>query len=172
MKKPITLLCVLLMLCVLLCACGEKKPADSTQQTDPPAADSSMADIYAEIKSSVELPDMVELKDTAHLDRYYGIDGDQVTDFAGGIDSSGVTMTEIVLITAADKAAADEVEAKLNTRLQSKLQQNKNYNPEQAEIIEKCKVDRHKNFVTLILHKDAETINGIIQKHLTSGQNQ
>ena len=89
-----------------------------------------------------------------------------VDDYAGGIDSSGVTMTEIVLIRAKDENSAAEIGEKLNKRLQSKLNQNRNYNPEQAEIIEKCKVETDGLYVTLVISQDADKINAIIRQHI------
>lgn len=158
MKKLIAMLCMALLFGVLLSACS---PDAQT------SADKSLSGIYGEIKAQVTLPDMVELSSADRLDRNYGITEDMVSEFAGGIDSSGVTMTEIVLIKAKDDESAAQIAEKLNNRLQSKLDQNRNYNPEQAAVIEKCKVETKGLYVTLIISDEAEKITEIVNKHLS-----
>lgn len=156
MKKILALLYAVLIIGTALCACSSDSGAK---------ADKSLDEIYAEIKSEVTLPDMVELDSVDRLDRNYGITKDMVDEFAGGIDSSGVTMSEIVLIKAKDADSADKIAEKLNTRLSAKLDQNRNYNPEQAAVIEKCKVETKDLYVTMIISEDAEKITEIFNKH-------
>lgn len=158
MKKLIAMLSLTLLFGVLLTACSPD--AETT-------ADKSLTEIYSEIKAEITLPEMVEITSADRLDRNYGITEDMVAEFAGGIDSSGVTMTEIVLIKAKDKDAADRVAEKLNNRLKSKLDQNRNYNPEQAKVIEACKVETKGLYVTLIISEEAEKITNIVNKHLS-----
>ncbi len=157
MKKVIALLCLLLCAGAAITACSAGKDTK---------ADNSLKEIYREIKAEVSLPDMVELDSADKLDRTYGITSGMVDGFAGGIDSSGVTMTEIVLIKAKDEDSAEQVAQKLNNRLQSKLDQNRTYNPEQAAIIEKCEVQTKGLYVTLIISGEAEKITEIVNEHL------
>jgi len=157
MKRLIAVICVISALCILFTACSSDGGSKASK---------SLSDIYDEIKSEVTLPDMVELSSADRLDRNYGITEDMAEEFAGGIDSSGVTMTEIVLIKAKDSDSAAQIETKLNNRLSAKLDQNRNYNPEQAEIIEKCEVKTYGMYVTLIISEDAEKITGIVEKYL------
>lgn len=156
MKRVISILCLITALVMALTACGGSSAT----------ADKSLPEIYDEIKSQVTLPDMVELTSADRLDRNYGITEEMVDEFAGGIDSSGVTMTEIVLIKAKDSDSAEKVAERLNTRLTAKLDQNRNYNPEQAAIIEKCEVQTKGLYVTLIISDEADKITAIVDKHL------
>ncbi len=155
MKKLFLFLCVALILSVTAAACS-----------DGARSDVSMAELYEEIKAAADLPDMIELDSAQRLDRNYGITEDMTDDFAGGIDSSGVTMTEIVLIKAKDKRSADEIAEKLDHRLKSKLDQNRTYNPAQAAIIEKCRVEQKGLYVTMIIAEEADLLTGIVNKHL------
>ena len=157
MKRIAAILSIALIVCALFSACS----SDGDK-----ASGVSLKDVYQQIKTEVTLPDTVELDSAKKLDRSYGITEDMVADYAGGIDSSGVTMTEIVLIRAKDENSAAEIGEKLNKRLQSKLNQNRNYNPEQAEIIEKCKVETDGLYVTLVISQDADKINAIIRQHI------
>lgn len=155
MKKIIGIVCLILSL-VLLAACAESDAK----------ADVSLEKIYQEIKAEVTLPDMVELDNAEKLDRNYGISADMIGDFAGGIDSSGVTMEEIVLIRAKDRDSAADIKEKLSKRLSSKLDQNRNYNPEEAAVIEKCQVETEDLYVFLIISDEADKIREIVNKHL------
>lgn len=156
MRRIIAIVCLVLAMGVLMTACS----------SDGVKADKSLGEIYEEIKAEVKLPDMVELDDADRLDRNYGITEEMVEEFAGGIDSSGVTMSEIVLIKAKDQDSAKQIEEKLNNRLSAKLDQNRNYNPEQAEIIEKCKVETNGLYVTMIISDEAQKITEIVNSHL------
>ena len=104
---------------------------------------------------------MVELNDNL-LMRYYGLSADAVSDYAGGVDSSGVGQDEIVLMKAADESQVDTVVQALQTRYDSKLSQQENYNPDEAEKIRNCSVETNGLYVTLIISNDASTITDIV----------
>lgn len=63
-------------------------------------------------------------------------------------------MEEIVLILASDKDAAGRIAEALNNRLTSKLNETKNYNPEQYAIVENATVDTDNNYVSLIISEN------------------
>ncbi len=167
---------------VLACFCGcgsntDLVPATSTTANDQVSVtevseaeteektDASLSDVFSKISSEVELPDMVELNDKL-LMRYYGIDVSDTADFAGGVDSSGVGQDEIVLIKAADESKVAGIEQALQTRYDSKLSQQENYNADEAEKIRNCKVEVKGEYVTLIISNDADKINNIINSAL------
>ena len=152
MKRIIAMLCAV-MLVLALCSCS----GGGTTQTKP------LNEVFADIKSSVDLGEVLEYTDVAMLDRYYGISADEVEEFAGCVNSSGTDQTEIVLIKAVNIAAAEKVEEVLNNKYNSKLNENRNYNPEQAAMIEKCKVERNGQHVAMIISADAEAITKIYE---------
>ncbi len=129
------------------------------------ASDSSLKDVFEEIKSSVELPVMIELNDNL-LPRYYGLSADVVSDYAGGVDSSGIGQDEIVLMKAADESQVETIREALQTRYDSKLAQQENYNPQEAEKISKCEVQTNGLYVTLIISNDAAAITEIVNSHI------
>lgn len=169
---------------VLLCLCGcgssanttdsttassevisavESAPAESAPAESAAAGEASLKAVYDEIAGAVELPQMVELNDKL-LDRYYGVNPDMLADYAGGVDASGVGTDEIVLFKAADESQVEALRQALETRYSSKLDQQENYNADEAEKIRKCKVETSGLYVTLIISNDADTINGIVSK--------
>lgn len=121
--------------------------------------------VYNEIASTVSLPDMVELNDRM-LERKYGLTSETVADYAGGLDSSGVGQDEIVLIKAADESNVADIQNALQTYYDSKLAQQENYNPEEAEKIRNCSVETNGLYVTLIVSNDADQITEIVNNSL------
>ncbi len=173
MKKII--IAALAVLC--LCGCSDNaanessapvsEPASQTVSTASESAEAaSLKDVYAEIESAVELPEMITLDSDALIERYYGITADMMQDYAGGVDSSGVGQDEIVLIKAKDESQVSAIETALQTRYDSKLAQNENYNPEEAEKIRKCKVETNGLYVTMIISDDAAAITEIVNNNI------
>lgn len=154
MKKITSVLAAALALAVILCSCGSQ------------GSGKKLSEVYSAIKAEVTLSDMNEFTDVSTLDRFYGISSASVEDFAGGVNNSGVNMEEIVLVKAKDDAAADSIKTSLENRKQAKYNENKNYNPEQAEMIEKCAVTRDGVYVAMILSPNAAQITSIYKSEL------
>ena len=154
MKKLIALICSFALV-VSLCACG----SDSQQGSAKP-----LSEVFEDIKAQVTLEDNIEFGDVSKLDRYYGIAAEEVSEFAGCVNSSGTNQEEIVLIKAADSASADRIQQVLEDKYKSKLSENRDYNPEQAAMIEKCKVERDGLYVSMIISPSAQAITEIYKK--------
>ena len=150
MKKTAAIL-LSLCLCALLCACSGGNTAKP------------LSEVWSDIKEQVDFEDFLELSDADALDRRYGITEDMATEFAGGVNSSGTNQEEIVLVKATDDESAKAIKEKLDKRYESKLAQNKNYNPEQAAMTEKCKVERNGLYVSMIVSPEHETIEKIFR---------
>ncbi len=146
MKKTLVLLLAVVM--VLCCACGKT-------QAKP------LADIYNDIKAQVNFENVTELTEIRLMERFYGITEDMAAEFAGCVNNSAVNQEAVVLVKAVDDNAAAAVEEKLANYYQAKLNQNKDYNPEQAAIIEKCSVDRDGLYISMIISENADKIKEI-----------
>lgn len=146
MKKTVSIITALLI--VLLCGCSS-------------ASAKPLSEVFADIKSEVSFSDFREFSSVDELKKYYGIEAEDVLEFAGGVNTTGVEQEEVVLVKAKDSAAADNVEKALDSRYQAKLNQNKNYNAEQAALIEKCSVERNGSYVSMIVSENAEKITEI-----------
>lgn len=161
MKKTV-IICISVMMTMMAAVSGCSKPADNPassgeRQTSTVSA-KSLGEVYGEIKANVTLPEMVEIDSARKLDRYYGIDESDVQEYAGGINNSGVEQDEIVLMKATDEEAAKRIEEALQARYESKYSENVNYNPEQAAMIQSCKVERSGLYISMIISPDADEI--------------
>ena len=87
-----------------------------------------------------------------------------ISEYAGGVNGSGVNQEEIVLVKAADDTNAAAIKEKLDNRFNSKLNQNKNYNAEQAKMIEGCKVEQNGLYLSMIVSDNAEQITKIYKE--------
>ena len=152
MKKIALILAAALAVCAVLCACsGGAQKAEAKP----------LSEVWTAIKNEVTFNDFKEFDDVKKLKNYYGITEDMVSEFAGGVNGSGVNQEEIVLVKAVDDAAAAAVKTKLDSRYNAKLKQSRDYNPEQAAIVEQCSVTQDGLYVSMIVSENAETITQI-----------
>lgn len=171
MKKSAVIMCVVLAAGSVMVGCSNS--SDSTSSTVSESYVQSrtekaenLNEVFKEIGEQITLPEMIELEEITDLDRFYGISADDVEDFAGGIDNSGVSQDEVVLILAKDETAADNIEELLQKRYNSKLSQQQNYNADEAAKIQKCKVEKNGKYVTLIISDDSEKITEIFKNSI------
>ncbi len=153
MRKLISVISILLLICVLLCSCSKN--------VEP------LSKVFEQIKSEVGVSEMVEFGSVSDLDRFYGIAAEDIGDFAGGINNSGVNQEEIVLVKASSSDAAERIKTALTNRYNSKLNETKNYNPEQYAIIEKCSVETNDLYVSLIISEKASAMREILNKAIS-----
>lgn len=150
MKRIISVIALIAVLAAALCACGgSAKP---------------LSDVFSEMKTTYNITDMVEFTDAADLNRFYGIAAEDVKEFAGGINNSGVDMEEVVMVLATDKDAALRISDALNNRLQSKLNETKNYNPEQYVIVENATVETENNYVSMFISENSGSMKADYKK--------
>ena len=162
MKRTVIVLAAVLAAVMLLCSCssgGSSSGSDSSQ-----SGGKALTDLWSAVKNEVTFSDFNEFTEAKKLQRYYGITEDMVDEFAGGINGSGVNQEEVVLIKAKDDSSASQIKEKLDARFQSKLNQNKNYNAEQAKMIEGCKVEQNGLYVTMIVSDNADKITKIFKE--------
>ena len=153
MRKLISIISFLLLICVMLCSCSKN--------VEP------LSKVFEQIKSEVGVSEMVEFGSVSDLDRFYGIAAEDIGDFAGGINNSGVNQEEIVLVKASSSDAAERIKTALTNRYNSKLNETKNYNPEQYAIIEKCSVETNDLYVSLIISEKASAMREILNKAIS-----
>ena len=157
------------VIALCFCACGgtsESSAQPSQGSAEAAVSAKPLKEIFEDIKTQVGIENLTELSNVRTLDRYYGITEDKVSEFAGGNNSSGVSQEEIVLIKAVDDNAAAAVEGSLNDRYNSKLEQSRNYNPEQAVLFENSDVETDGLYISLVISPDADKINSIYKENL------
>ena len=90
------------------------------------------------------------------LNRYYGIDENDVKQFAVEMDKSDPNApVEIVLIEAKDATAAENINKALETKYNSVLSTYTSYTPEKVDMVKACKVTKDGNFLSLIIAENA-----------------
>lgn len=215
MKKWITVLSVLMML-LLLVACGEKEIATVTdeivempveeieedvveEESNPetvPVEETPAEEVVVEEEAPVEevveeapveetaSPASVDLSavcsamtsqlgisdgfalDTSALMGLYGISADLVKQSGGYVTMSGTFPDEIILVEAVDSAAADAVQACLQTRLNAVMEQSKTYDAENYALAQKCFVGRNGLFLSLILSPKQEELVAVYGNYI------
>lgn len=169
MKRIISiLLCVMCL--TLLVACGADSKGDNTStqlqnQQQNVSADTAgdSVDLNAikyQIISDLSMEGTMDM-DTAMLNSLYGIEEADVKDSACFATMEGVFPDEIIMVRAADSDAAGRIEEKLQTRLAAVLAQSKNYDAENYEIAQKCKVTVNGDVVALFVSSQHEAMQVI-----------
>ena len=176
--KKLALILTAAAIAVTLCACGEgsgsssssassaaessaqstAEKSDAESGSSEKTGDSSYKAAFEKVKAEAKLPsDMSDLSE-ARLKRSFGIEADDVSDFAGAVCTQGKDQTEIIFIKAKDEAAVDKIKEKLENERQSKINVTKNYNPDQLQMIENAAVETDGLTVYLVLAEDADNI--------------
>ena len=152
MKRALCVAAALLL--ALLTACSGGAPSQGKE-----------VDLKAVMTSLGMDEGMMELDENDLMD-LYGIEASDVKQFAAKIPTESLLADEIVLIEAVDAQAAARIKKKLDSRYQSKLNENKDYLPEEYDKVSKCKVVAGGNFVALIIAANGEDLMKIYEAAL------
>lgn len=146
MKKRLMALALALCL-VLLCACGAKAEKSSDLNA-----------LKADILSHMDPDDVMELNADDILE-LYGIQVADVKQCVALIAKESLNSDEVLLFEAVDDAAAKRILEKLNNRYQAKLNETKDYLPDEYTKISACKVEQSGRYIAMIVSADAEELN-------------
>ena len=130
------------MLMGVLAACGGS--SDSAKSVD-------LNTVLTGVNTAFGINDMKVLSSTDDLSRYYQINADDVKSFAAEFSTDASNYTEVVLVDAKDAAAATNIKAKLDDRINKQLSDAKSYHPEQVAVIEACSTQQAGNIVYLVI---------------------
>lgn len=151
----------LLLIVVLLCACGGAKTQNDADAKKEYGTDFVQRAADAWNKAGY-LDDMARYSDEDLLD-YYGIDVAACKCAAGYRDADGYTNEAVVVV--ADEAAAKEIETLLSEHIASVKETFRSYDPEAYRIAEKAILERDGGLVVMIVSPDAqamlETLRGV-----------
>ncbi len=156
-RKLLSLLMVLVLLCS---ACGTAPSSDV-----PEAGSVVLSDVRDLIvdRMSVQAPFMIE---TDALMDLYGIDPLWVSSSAGFVTMNGTFPDEVILIEAADEAAAAEIQAKLQSRLEQVMVQARTYDAENYALAQECSVQADGIYLCLILSPSYKEITDLYKSCL------
>ena len=167
-KKSVPIILAALALSATLIGCSGGDTSSGSQTTDSSVtatANASPEDIAAKIKESVTLTDMQPLSES-DISSMYGIDLNDVSAFAGEIDSTGLRTDEFLIIEAKDSESADRILTKMKARQTQRMNEAKNYNPEGYATVQKSPVAKKGNYVYLFFSEDADTMVNILNENV------
>ena len=148
MKKLAALMMALVMICLAGCG-GAAKTAD-------------LGAVQEALSAAYDLTGMMALSEDDLLDMY-GIRADDVKQYVALVAKTSTSADEILLFEAKDADAAARIRDKVDKRYQAKLNEAKDYLPEEYAKISACKVLAAGNFVALIVSADAEAMVKVYQ---------
>ncbi len=150
MKRAIWLVGLLAALCLCLTACGgEEKTAD--------------LDVHEALAAMLEEAPIEEAMELTEADmlNFYGIEADQMDDFAAALCAVGIKADELVIVKAADEDSAAAVEALLQQRIENRKSEFQNYIPEEYEVLTHGTVARNGVYVRLIVSPQYEALEAL-----------
>ncbi len=155
MKKAALLLAVAAAALLLLAGCGRKTAVKSAD----------LAQVMARMKDAAANDEMMDLT-ADDLMPNYGIDAQDVKQFAVCVDSTGTKGDEIILTEGKDGGAADRIREKLELRYKQKQIEMKDYLPEEYAVLKQCSVRTDGNYVSLIVSPQHEELEKIYRDAL------
>ena len=148
MMKKLTALCLCLLLICSLAACGAKTPTVD------------LAAVKAELYSDIPVTDPIELSND-RLTSLYGIAADSVAENASFLVMSDIFPAEIVMVKAVDAAAATDIAAKLQKRLDNLKVQSQSYDAESYAIAQACTVMQNDVYVAMFFSEDGAAMETV-----------
>ena len=151
MKKTGIWLLLGLLLCLQV-GCAEKRPPFPA-----PAA------LYAEVEAAAALPEMISV-DGDYLLAVTGIDPEAEESFVYALPTD-LGPEEVLLVLAVDEGAAEEIQKKLETRLEDRRTDAERYMTEYLPILQKAEVRRDGLLVSLLIAEDMEAVRAVYDKY-------
>ena len=153
MKRSIAALLSLLMaLCLTACSGG-----------DGAAFEMDAQQVYGELTALPDMPAMIELPEDKALD-FLGLDYSQCVQAVTAISALNIQADEIWLVEAKDGSAAAEIEELARARVEQRMEEFKNYAPDQYQVLENAAILREGNYVVLLASQDIETLKAAFDK--------
>ena len=170
MKKFLAILmCLTMVMSLVACSSGDAEEttteapatesatvAESAPAESEAAADNSaLGALKTKMVSEFGIKDPINLDNGKLLDQY-GITEDTIASQSSMIVMTGVFPAEIIMVEAVDEAAAKDIEAKLQSRLDGLKQQSQSYDAESYAIASACEVEVEGNYVALFFSEHNE----------------
>ncbi|MEA1962194.1 MAG: DUF4358 domain-containing protein [Bacillota bacterium] len=158
MLNSYKILIVLIILFLTVTMTGCTKSASSASPASPP-----LADIDTKISQSVDLSN-VQKCDSEKLEKYYGVNADELEDFVLYTPAVNIKADEMAIFKVKDETGISDMQNRIEKRLQNKTDSFKEYLPEEYYLVEKHVLVNHGNYVLFAISKDAETIEDIFNE--------
>lgn len=138
------IICLGLLICLISSGCSKK----ASELPEPDV-------IYSAIMAAAELHEMIELT-SEELQNVIGIDPTDYTSFAAYQAGWGMSPDEIIIVRALDESRADEIEEKLNARVEYKKKSFEVYLVENQPIVNSAVVRRDGVTVAMLITENIE----------------
>ena len=147
------LLSLLLVFSLAACSGGDDK---ASFQMD-------VQEVYQQLIALPDMPAMIELPEDKALD-FLGLDMSQCVQAVAAISAMNIQADEIWLVEAKDSSAAAEIEELARSRVEQRMEEFKNYAPDQYQVLENAAILREGNYVVLLASQDIEALKAAFDK--------
>ena len=167
MKKLLAILmCITMVMSLVACSQGTEEETTAAPVDTTAAAEDTSAEAQTPAATELDalkdkmiaefgIADPINLDNGKLLDQY-GITEDTIASQSSMIVMTGVFPAEIIMVEAVDEAAAKDIEAKLQARLDSLKQQSQSYDADSYAIASSCEVETEGNYVALFFSEHNE----------------
>lgn len=137
-------------------------PPPTTPPTTPPVEEVkvSVSDIMNKVTQEIEFPAMMDLKKEEMRDFYY-INPDDVEEYIIKTPMMNVMATEMAIIKVKDERNVESVKEDIDKHVKDLERIWEQYLPHQYELVKKHILKSNGQYIILIIHEDAEQIEGI-----------
>ncbi|KLU67423.1 hypothetical protein DEAC_c06350 [Desulfosporosinus acididurans] len=158
MVKKFGIISLMLLITVItLVGCGSSQTVA--------AKDPSAADIVQKVKQTVDISKM-RLADAAELKKLYGINSDELSDFALYTASSNIKADELAIFKVKNSNDIQSIKDQIKKRINKQERNFGGYLPDETYLVQHNIVKAKGNFVILIISKDADKISSAIDQVL------
>ena len=119
--------------------------------------------VYEELTALPDMPAMIELPEDKALD-FLGLDYSKCSQAVTAISAMNIQADEIWLVEAKDASAAAEIEELARARVEQRMEEFKNYAPDQYQVLENAAILREGNYVVLLASQDIESLKDAFNK--------
>lgn len=152
MQKKYIFIAVLIMILFTLTVTG------CSQDSAP--ANPKLSEISQQIKQTADMSNMQEA-DSSKLEKFYDIDAENLEDFILYTPASNIKTNEIALFRVKEAANIEEVQDKIQKRIDKQSTNFKDYLPEEYFLVEKHVLTTNGNYILLAISTDAEEIDDV-----------
>ncbi|WP_088187354.1 DUF4358 domain-containing protein [Desulfosporosinus sp. FKA] len=158
MVKKFGIISLMLLITVItLVGCGSSQTAA--------AKDPSAADIVQKVKQTVDISKM-RVADAAELKKLYGINSDELSDFALYTASSNIKADELAIFKVKNSNDIQSIKDQIKKRINKQERNFGGYLPDETYLVQHNIVKAKGDFVILIISKDADKISSAIDQVL------
>ena len=118
-----------------------------------------------QINKECSLDNMIALETADQMYKQYEIDAKDIKSFSAEVSSDSLNQNEVVMVEAQSSDAMKRIKEKLENSYNKKLDQSRDYLPDEYEMIKKCTVSTNGNYVRMFISDNAEKMTSIYKSY-------